>query len=360
MNKSICVSSRYILLAVDKSFYYWYKGGHIYISKEEKDKKTKLPGSLFFKKNIFKRLFSHSRLLSRIFRLYPRAVIKDNNHFYFCFDSSIYCFDAVNGVRESHRVRENTRTPLNLTLATTSKGSLLMYGEYGWNEGSDEVRIVGTYDRSNWKTLFVFPPKTIRHIHNIIWDNEKNVFIILTGDNDEESGFIEIDSDFTSFKKVLFGKQKFRSCFAFKCKGKYYYATDTPLEKNYLFRIDEQQIVPVCGLSGSAIFSYEQCGKWYFSTSVEQDPNLPFLLHCLSNKKAPGIFDYYSRVYLFNEFGNAIEIYREKKDILPMWLFQFGNISFCKNYRNNILYLIPIATKNSFKTIKIETGKTIL
>lgn len=66
-----------------------------------------------------------------------------------------------------------------------------------------------------------------------------------------------------------------------------------------------------------------------FSTSVEPDSNITDLRYEFTNKLGPGVKDRYTHLYSVKVDAagvHAEEIFKAKKDILPMGAGQFGTL----------------------------------
>ena len=298
-----------------------------------------------------------SKILQRILRLQPRSCVRTANGYYcFAFNRALFIVNEQGEIFDKATVRSEMRNPLQIQYLQGIKGfdDGLIYGEYGWNEGKDVVNIV-RYNGKEWESVYSFAPNTITHIHGLIPDPERECIYILTGDQDSESGIWKATNNFISVEPLFIGKQKYRSCAAFLRNGKMIYATDTPIEKNYLLETDFS-IEPkeICELPGTVINSYIQGENWWIATAVEQNPNLPKLLHYVSSRIGPGIKDRYTHIFCITKDMQIREVIKLKKDILPMWLFQFGNVSFVNNYRDNRILIIPMGLKRiSQKTVEI-------
>ena len=179
---------------------------------------------------------------------------------------------------------------------------------------------------------YEFPLGTIQHIHGILADNQNNRVLILTGDKNEESCIWEAKNNFQSIKKLIGGSQKYRSCVAFFYGNDILYATDTPLEQNYVYRykIDTNEISEVLKLQGPCIYGasfQDEYGEqqYIFITSVEPDASMHGWKYRLTYKLGKGISDRYSYINLLSSSGEKRVLMRGKKDLWPIWLFQFGN-----------------------------------
>ena len=174
---------------------------------------------------------------------------------------------------------------------------------------------------SSWKIVYQFPPDSVLHIHSIIPDYIRKKVYILTGDEDKESGIWEADNSFHSVHPVLLGCQSYRACFAMSSGERLVYATDSPLETNYLIDLvrepnDILVLKKQFELSGSVIYGtvIPEKNAMIFSITVEPDPTLPRKRYVISRKLGKGIKDDSVRIMEYNyERNEIIEILKVKR-----------------------------------------------
>lgn len=169
--------------------------------------------------------------------------------------------------RITHRIRRGTR-PLNI--AVTSKG-WVFWGEYFSNNERDEVHIYWSQDAGqHWEVVHTFPRRTVRHVHNILYDRWANCLWILTGDNGEECKVLRASCDWKEVELVISGHQQARAVAAVPTEEALYFASDTPLEANYIYRMARSgEITRLTPLSGSALYGCRAGSALFFSTMVE-------------------------------------------------------------------------------------------
>lgn len=338
----------------------WYRNGRVYVSDDVDCSEIYMATDLSGEDGpcFAGHLLRSYKITQRVLRLEPRSCIKAGEGQYcFAYNHKIYIIDEIGRIINSTTIRKEMRNPLQIILLNGIEGfqDTIYYGEYGWNNNRGPVHIM-QFNDGVWNPAYTFPQNTICHIHALIPDLNGKCVYILTGDRDNESGIWKATDGFKKVEPIFWGKQKYRTCAGCLKNGELLYATDTPIEKNYLFKTDLQSEPEAIGeLPGSVINSIYENDEWWFATAVEQDPDMPKLMHYISSKRGPGIADRYSHLYRMNMTGETREILRFKKDILPMWLFQFGNISFIHNYRDNRIFIYPIAVKKyNQKTLEIK------
>lgn len=288
--------------------------------------------------------FSGIPLLERLTRSEPRcAVMLSEDVALISFSGAVLRYDiSSNELITEHLYDKGMKNPLQFCIRTTADGEkVVYYGEYIWNQEKGPVAIFKR-EKNVWEKVYNLPANSITHIHGIVYDPHRNCFYILTGDADSESGIWVADEAFSAVKPLLTGKQAYRSCVAFPTENGLLYATDTPLEQNSIYALamnengstvlEEKYMLP-----GSCIFGAAVGNSFYFSTTVEPDSTLPGWRYRLTSKLGAGILDRYSHVIKVDPDGSTNEIFKRKKDALPMWLFQFGNIQFPYNETDKLL-----------------------
>lgn len=302
-------------------------------------------------------------LLERLTRREPRCAAKVREG---CFVVSFhgvvleYQTDS-NEVRVEHVFDRGMNNPLEFLTVfdEVARENQIFYGEYIWNAVNGPVAI---YKRTgdSWSMVFEFPSKTITHIHNIVEDAFRDGFIILTGDEDSGSGIWLADRDFKDVKPLLLGSQQYRSCVAFPEEGGILFATDTPLEPNYIYFAETDtkgkviSVVREYELPGPCIYGTRHRGSAYFATSVEPDSGLPLWRFRFTYKLGRGVKNRYTHIIRRMENGSYQEVCAIKKDVLPMWLFQFGNALFPKNENAPLEIVLQGTNKGHGVTYSIE------
>lgn len=291
-------------------------------------------------------VFMSFSILERVFRLVPRCAFALNEQeFIYSDHGSIFRYSIkTNSVVKEHTFSKGMSNPLSFCIRRDLNNAIIdvLYGEYIQN---DEKGPVAIYKRDNgiWLKVFEFPSNTIKHIHNIIFDKENERYIILTGDNNNESAIWLATINFANVEPIVIGKQKYRACIGYVKSNEIYYATDTPLEQNYLYKLKmDGSVQEICKLPGPCIFGIKKEKYLYIATSVEGNPVLPKWEYMLSSKIGPGLKDRYVHIFRIKENYAHEEILCIKKDFLPMGLFQFGNIIF-PSTNDESLYFVPQA-----------------
>jgi hypothetical protein len=223
---------------------------------------------------------------------------------------------------QSHLITRGTR-PLHIAAAPDGT---IYWGEYFDNAARDEVHIyASTDDGLTWSVGHTFPKGAIRHVHNIVYDPWENCLWILTGDYGDECRILRATCDLSKIEPVLQGNQQARAVALVPMKDALYFSSDTPLESNYIYRLDRQgDLSRLTAIRSSSISGCRVGESVFFSTMVE-----PSAVH----------LDRQVRVYASNSGGRdwapALDW---SKDRWPMGLFQYGN-AFLPDGNNNTPYL---------------------
>ena len=222
--------------------------------------------------------------------------------------------------RRTHTILRGTR-PLHITAVPAVGASGAFYwGEYFDNAARDEVHIYASTDSgATWSVAYTFPKGAIRHVHNIVHDPWSNCLWVLTGDYGDECRILRATCDFSRVEPVLQGQQQTRAVAAIPTEHGLYFSSDTPLESNFIYRLDRhdqlQQLAPI---SSSSIYGCRVGPRVFFSTMVEPSE---------ANR------DRHVRIYGSDTSSSASSpnpqvwepMLAWKKDAWPMALFQYGN-----------------------------------
>jgi hypothetical protein len=228
-----------------------------------------------------------------------------------------------NEFRIAHAITRGTR-PLHITAVPNGT---VYWGEYFDNPQRDPVHIYGSTDAgASWAVIHTFPKGAIRHVHNIVHDPWGDCLWILTGDYGDECRILRATYDFSRVDIVLQGNQQARAVALVPCEDGLYFSSDTPLESNYIYRLDRKgnlsRLVPV---SSSSIYGCRVDPRVFFSTMVEPS----------EVNRDRHVRLYGSDVTGANEWR---PILAWQKDRWPMSLFQYGN-AFLPDGNNTTPYL---------------------
>lgn len=242
--------------------------------------------------------------------------------------------DKEREFRPTHAVTRGTR-PLHITAVP---GGAVYWGEYFDNASREEVHIYGSRDAgATWAVVYTFPKRAIRHIHNIVHDPWGDCLWILTGDYGDECRILRAACDFSRIETVLQGNQQARAVALVPAEEGLYFSSDTPLEQNYIYRLDRGgALTRLAAISSSSIYGCRAKDLVFFSTMVEPSE---------VNR------DRQIRVY-----GGGGDPWRPlldwRKDRWPMGFFQYGN-AFLPDGTNTTRFL-------AVTTIAVEKDDQVL
>lgn len=328
-----------------------YSRGYI-VSGLSKGRKYKVNNSFKYK------IIEKSRLLSRICRVGIRSAIAINdNEICFSIGNRICELNLSNGFISGGYLCSGNCRPLSFTLVKNIKGfdDGIYWGDYLYNPSKKAVLIYKRVDRDVWMPVYEFKEGLINHVHSIVPDSYRNCLWIFTGDFGEASAIWKVTNNFESVERVVFNSQEFRGCVAFTTEDGLIYATDTPFENNYIYKFNPNtyKLNILESIAGSCIYGCKWKDKYVFSSTVEGDGRkLSIFDFLFSVKRGPGIKDNYVHLYVGDCKNGFKEIYKERKDIYPFYLCQFGVFKFpTGNNNNDELLFQPIATSENDQSL---------
>jgi hypothetical protein len=284
-----------------------------------------------YRPEAWRNVSSAFRLSARLFRDgFHALVVLPTKHIVAAVPKAIVTLaPAESEFRISHRITRGTR-PLHI--ASTSDG-VLYWGEYFDNRERDEVHVYASVDHgASWNVAYTFPKGAIRHVHNIVYDEWESCLWVLTGDNGAECRILKASCDFRRVETVMSGNQQARAVAIVPTRDGLYFSSDTPLEANYIYRLDRGgNLERLAGISSSSIYGCRVRDAIFFSTMIE-----PTSVNA----------DHQARLYGSGDGQSWRNPLAWSKDVWPMGLFQFGNV-FLPDGRNttNVLALTTIAVK---------------
>jgi len=261
-----------------------------------------------------RRLSAGHRLSARLFRdgFHALAVLSSGGFVAAVPGAIVTARANQNGFRVTHKILRGTR-PLHITAVP---GGGIYWGEYFDNAARDEVHIYGSGDGGEtWSVAYTFPKRSIRHVHNIVYDVCADCLWILTGDYGDECRILRASRDLSSVESVLQGNQQARAVALVPSADALFFSTDTPLEANYIYRLSRQgDLSRLAPISSSSIYGCRVGDRVFFSTMVE-----------------PSEVNRDRNVRIYGSEGGGEHwhpLLAWKKDSWPMRLFQYGNAFF--------------------------------
>ncbi len=311
-----------------------------------------------------KKYLSYIRILVRMFRLEPRcAMWIDDYKFILSYHGKVFLVNLQSKtIVLDHKFREGMNNPLSFCKVNGLKKfpDCILYGEYWGNPHHEETCIYARID-DKWRKVVIFEAGQIEHIHGIVVDKYNNRLLVLTGDSDAESGIWEIQDNFSTPNLLLGGKQKYRTCVLAPTVNGFIYATDTPLEKNFIreVKFENNMVIEkeIYDMPGPCIYGNvfeKDANVMLFSTSVEPDSRIKGIQYLFTYRLGYGVADRNSHVIMYNFKNNFNDVLTIKKDLFPMTLCQFGNVLFPCQTACKEIYMCPMSCEDyDGKTLKL-------
>lgn len=308
------------------------------------------------------RTLGRCKLASRLLRLGIRAAEAiDDSTILFSVGNMIHELNIYTGVLSKGYFCGEGIRPLEFT---TIKGiDSIDNGIYfGGYLGNLEKRPVNIYHRTGidqWEVVYTFPQGAINHVHNVVADPYRQCLWIFTGDFGVSAAIWKVTGNFKKVEMVACNDQKYRACVVYPSPEGLLYATDAPFADDYIYLLNPETmgVKELFPIHGSCIYGCQWKDKYVFSSTVEGDGrNMSRLEWLFTRKRGAGIKDGYVHIYMGNLKEGFKEIYKEKKDCMPFYTFQFGAFKFPAGVNNSdILYFQPVATKeNDLKLMAIK------
>ena len=300
-----------------------------------------------------KRILCRLRLVNRLLRMEPRCAGRlDKNRFIINVLGKVW---LLNINKQSVTELLKLRSGYSLLNFCEKDGSLY-WGDYGANPNYEKINIYRLDNNLNLSIAYSFPAGSIRHIHNIIKDDDG--FIVLCGDNEPQSGIYRANADWSEVTPLRTGEQKYRAVVGYPHKGGLLYATDSVETENHLRLIESDGTERILtAINGSCIYGGETKDHYLFSTTVEPHEG-GGIKKMLSNKLGGGIKSNDVHILAVSKKDLSIRIIKQyRKDFWPMKLFQYGRAPFAGGQQEATdgLWCYPIAcvgTKGRSEYIK--------
>jgi hypothetical protein len=291
------------------------------------------------------------------------AIALNNEHVILSIGNMIYELNLVNGgLSKGWYCGEGIR-PLIFAAVNNVEGfdDGIYFGGYLGNRAKKPVHVYKRIGVDDWKVVYTFPQGTINHVHNIVADPYRNCLWIFTGDFGEAAAIWKVTDNFKKVERVACNDQRYRACVVFALPEGLLYATDAPFADDYIYLMnpDTMETKELFPIHGSCIYGCQWKDKYVFSSTVEGDGrNTSRMEFYFGRKRGAGIKDDYVHMYMGNLQEGFKEIYKEKKDGMPYYTFQFGVFKFPYGVNNtNTLYFQPVATKKNDLCLMALTEK---
>lgn len=365
INQKVKILSNHKLLCCSSEYCLYSNGPFLYVSTglEEKERYINV-----IPVGRVRRFIGNNIIMARLLRLQVRCgIFVDEKLALISYKGAIYSVDCSTGeIKQEHRFRAEMNNPLSFTKIFGINGFVdgIYYGDYYLNKHKKDVNIYRRTSDGHWECAYTFLAGTIYHIHAVVPDIHNDCVYVLTGDEDSESGIWRCRNDFSEVEPLIKGSQSYRACIALPTTNGIIYATDTPLEQNYLYFYDSKlkKAEPIMELDGPCI--YGRCiseHEMIFSTSVEPDSRIKGIAYNFTYKLGDGVKNRYTHLYYVNTNDNdikCVDLFQAKKDCLPMGAAQFGTLQFPTGTKECIVVGQSIKRFDN-KTIRIIVDESI-
>ena len=270
-------------------------------------------------------IFSKFRILRRLFRLDKSNVVLNSkkNGVIILYQKYIYFYSLKKKKLNIVSKLKNHRNVLHNSIAVTKNG--IFFGEYGPNRYKTKVPVWASFnDGRNWKIIYNFPSKSIKHIHGIYNDPFENNLWITTGDSNGECYLFKVpNKKFSNIIQYGDGTQKWRAVSLLFKKNYIIWGMDSPLQTSNLqiFNKKTKKLKKGCSFPGPV---------WYSKAFSDKSAILQ-----TSVEIGDGVKSNYSSLFYSKDLISWSEICKFKKDILPKKLFKFGVIAFSEGMQTS-------------------------
>lgn len=312
------------------------------------------------------RWLGHFRYLSRLFRLGIRTSIAlDTERVLMSRENVIQELNLCTGELSQGWSCGYGIRPLIFTKVKKIEGfdDGIYFGGYLGNISKKQVNIYHRTGVDAWDVVYSFPPGAINHVHNVVADPYRQCLWVFTGDFDEAAAIWKVTDGFKKVERMACNDQKYRACVIYALPEGLLYATDAPFADDFIYLLNPEtmEAKELFPIHGSCIYGCQWKDKYVFSSTVEGDGrNNSRWQFYLGRKRGAGIKDDYVHMYMGNLEEGFKEIYKEKKDGMPLYTFQFGVFKFPAAVNNgDNLYFQPVATKKNdlrMMSLKLDQG----
>ena len=231
-----------------------------------RDRNGKIIKIISLHSNLADQLISKSKLYRRLARSHINHILPvQGDHILVFVSGKIYYIDTKN-----NEVIENCSIQGSQPIHITKFEDTVYYGQYLRDPKKPPIKLLSsTPPYSSWKPLKMF--SDIRHIHGVFRDPYTDSLWITTGDDDDESKIMQISKDDLEIQFSLEGSQTYRTVTLLFDRNFIYYGTDTPREKNYIYRLKRgtRDIEKLIETGGSVFYGTKVNEQFFFSTACE-------------------------------------------------------------------------------------------
>jgi hypothetical protein len=198
---------------------------------------------------------------------------------------------------------------------TVGPGNRVLWGEYNSAYRHNQpIRIYASDDGARThQVVRVFDRGDILHVHNVVYDEARRHYWVLTGDHGNEPGIGRLSLDLRDFEWVARGEQSFRTVAVFDFGEYLVYGTDSEREANAVMRFEKStgRVERLQELDGSCIYACRFGGLYVLSTTVE-----PSVVNVSRQ----------ASLWVSRDGDSWRRVFQAQKDRWPAVYFQYGSL----------------------------------
>lgn len=106
----------------------------------------------------------------------------------------------------------------------------------------------------------------MEHIHNVIPDPYRKCLWIFSGDFGDNAAIWKVTENFGKVERAFYGDQKYRACVVHALPEGLLYATDSPVDKDFIFLFNPEsgELKEIMPIAGSCIYGCKWKDKYVF------------------------------------------------------------------------------------------------
>lgn len=211
-------------------------------------------------------ILSKSKLYRRLTRSHINHILPvQDDHLLVFVSGKIYYVDT-----RRKEVIHSSEIQGSQPLHITTFENTVYYGQYLRDPKKPPIKLLCSIPPySSWMPVKIFDD--IRHIHGVFRDPYTDSLWVTTGDDDKESKIMQLSKDNFEVQFSLEGSQTYRTVTLLFDEDYIYYGTDTPREKNFIYRFrrGSSSLEKLTETAGSIFFGTKVNESLFFSTAWE-------------------------------------------------------------------------------------------
>jgi hypothetical protein len=222
----------------------------------------------------------------------------------------------------------------------------LFYGEYRPNPERSPVGVYKSVDGGLSFTLHA-QFRGVRHIHGVFSDPwDPGSLLVATGDDDHESAIWRVSTEAPAApERLVGGSQRFRSVTLVPTAHYIYFGSDTPRERNYIYRLDRGALTVerLAEVGGSVFWGRATPGGTVVFSTVVEPSEVNRTEHAELWVSPDG-----------EQFSCAV---RFPDDRLHPKLFQYAQIRFPAGPGGDALWITPYACRHHERSVALDLSE---